>query len=283
MPPRRQPDPRRGVFETLLVVAGEPVELDAHLARLAASVERLFGAELPADASDRALAAAAGQVLGRLRLSAAPRLGGEPGEPRRTGSVRRGSPGSQPDRALELEVTTSAVDPEIVFPELTMGACLEAVDRPGGLGAHKWVERVGLDRPDEGSGKLIADGGELLEAGWANLFVAGNGRLRTPPTDGRVLPGIARAAVLALTPCLGIEAREEPLNRADLLTADEVFLTNSIRGIEAAVELDGAPLPGAGPLSRRLAAALRRRWGLGSERDAPATPAAAPLPGPPAR
>src|SRR3954447_11852769 len=38
MPPSPHADPDRGVFETMLVLEGRPVELDAHLERLAASL-----------------------------------------------------------------------------------------------------------------------------------------------------------------------------------------------------------------------------------------------------
>jgi branched-subunit amino acid aminotransferase/4-amino-4-deoxychorismate lyase len=42
VPDRRRPDPQQGVFETLLVLNGRPIELDAHLARLEASLKALF-------------------------------------------------------------------------------------------------------------------------------------------------------------------------------------------------------------------------------------------------
>ena len=67
--------------------------------------------------------------------------------------------------------------------------------------------------------------------------------------------------VLEIAASIGISSREEPLDRDDLLTADEVFLTGSVRGIEPAGSLDGAPLPGGGPIAERLAAGLRRAWG----------------------
>src|SRR6185436_2752372 len=68
-------DPTRGVFETLLVHDGQPVEVDAHLERLAESVSALFGVELPLD-SGRAIAEGARKVRrGRLRLTVVPRAG----------------------------------------------------------------------------------------------------------------------------------------------------------------------------------------------------------------
>lgn len=247
--PDRHPDPGKGIFESLLVVNGEPVELEGHLARMRRSLAELYGAELPADTSER-VRAAAELDLGRLRLTAVPR-GGD----------------------LELSLRARPVDPEIVFPPVLKGAALRQVNRPGGHGAHKWVDRTGMEHPDAGAGQLICDGEELLEAGWANLFAIHGNTLCTPPADGRILAGMARAAIQEIAREEGIETREGPLCRDDLLTADEVFLTNSVRGIEPAVALDGAPLAGCGPLSRRLAAALRRRWGLpdGSAPQAAAT------------
>jgi branched-subunit amino acid aminotransferase/4-amino-4-deoxychorismate lyase len=252
----RHPDPAQGIIETLLVVGGEPVETAGHLARLEASLAEIYAAELPAETAERVRAAAAGLDLGRLRLTAVPRPGG-----------------------IELEVSPRPVDPEVVFPATPKGAELRRVNRPGGHGAHKWVDRAGMDRPSTGPGQLICDGTELLEAGWANLFAIHRQALWTPPADGRILAGMARAAVLEIAREEGLQTYERPLTAADLLNADEVFLTNSVRGIEPAVALDGDPLPGSGPLSRRLADALRRRWGLTDVADDPPAPATAPQPG----
>lgn len=242
----RRPDPLKGLFETLLVVDGEPVELDAHLARLRRSLDEVYGSDLPAGAREELIAAARGIQLGRLRLTVAP---GEDG-PRH-------------------DLLAGGVVPGAVFP--ARGAQLRSHPVSGGLGSHKWVDRRGMEHPDSGPGQLICDGGESLEAGWANLFAVREETLWTPPSDGRILPGTARAAVLAIALESGLEAREQPLRIEDLLDADEVFLTNSIRGIEPATSLDGTPLPGSGPISRRLAAALRRRWSLPEAPQAAAT------------
>jgi para-aminobenzoate synthetase/4-amino-4-deoxychorismate lyase len=154
----------------------------------------------------------------------------------------------------------------------------------GGLGSHKWVDRKGINRPaPEEAGALIADEGEVLEAGWANVFAVRGGTLFTPPLDGRLLPGTTRAAVLKLATSEEIESLEQPLQPEDLLDAEETFLTGSIRGIEPALSLNQEELPGCGSVSRRLAAALRQRWNLLDDSDAPEAPATEPQLGQPAR
>jgi branched-subunit amino acid aminotransferase/4-amino-4-deoxychorismate lyase len=131
-----------------------------------------------------------------------------------------------------------------------------------------------MEHPDAGPGQLICDDDEALEAGWANLFAGREETLWTPAADGRILPGTARAAVLAIALESGLDAREQPLPIENLLDADETFLTNSIRGVEPIAELDCKPLPGLGPISRRLAAALRQRWNLTPPQVAAAAPKA---------
>jgi para-aminobenzoate synthetase/4-amino-4-deoxychorismate lyase len=233
----RRPDPNKGVFETLLVVDGEPIELDAHLARLRRTLDEVYGADLSVEARTKLISAADGISLGRLRLTVVP------GEDR-----------------LRHDLLAGGVVPEAIFPE--RGAELRTHQVKGGNGSHKWVDRRGMEHPDAGPGQLICDGEELLEAGWANLFAVHRQALWTPPADGRILPGTARAAMLAIARDEDLTTYEQPLRKDDLLQADEVFLTNSIRGIEPAIALDDDPLPGCGPLSNRLAAALRQRWNL---------------------
>jgi para-aminobenzoate synthetase / 4-amino-4-deoxychorismate lyase len=253
-----RPDPGKGIFETLLVVGGKPMEAAAHLARLRRSLAEIYEVALPVGTDELVAATAAGVELGRLRITAVP-AGFE----------------------VEIDLEARPIDPAIMFPQA--GASLRRLDRPGGHGSHKWVDRRGMEHPEAGPGQLICDGEELLEAGWANLFAVREGTLWTPPLDGRILAGTARAAVLEIARAEGLQAREQALSAADLLGAEETFLTNSVRGIEPATALDGSPLPGSGPVSRRLAGALRRRWGLSDASDGPPTLAAEPQLGQPSR
>jgi para-aminobenzoate synthetase/4-amino-4-deoxychorismate lyase len=235
------PDPARGLFETLLVADGRPVRAAAHLDRLAASAGELFGRPLPAELPDSLAAAAAPLELGRMRIDLLPENGG-----------------------LRFEIVTEPIDPAIFFPSRADGADVRTVRHPEWAGAHKWVDRDWLESVEARLGDavplILTDTGEVLEAGRANLFIVTDGGLATPPADGRILPGTARAATLELAAELGIPAAERRLDVEDLQRADDLFLTSSLRGIRPVRSVDGEPLEKSDPLVERLAAALRDRW-----------------------
>jgi para-aminobenzoate synthetase/4-amino-4-deoxychorismate lyase len=170
------------------------------------------------------------------------------------------------DGALAAQVEWREVPPGAVLPDSGSspggGTSLVSIAVPGGLGAHKWVDRRLLDEaqaslPDRALPLITDEDGNVLEASRANLFVVRDGALSTPPLDGRILPGITRVRVSEIAAEMGIERREARLTRDDLLTADEVFLTGSVRGIERARQLDGALLGTDGGIAARLAAELR--------------------------
>jgi len=249
------PDPTLGVFETLLILAGEPIELDAHLDRLRADLATLFGTAPPGALREEMRERAREFELGRMRVTVAP-------------------------GCTSAELKTEGVDPADFFPGPERGAALRSLRCDGGLGAHKWADRRRLGELPGGPVSLVLDcGDEALEAGRANVFVAHEGVLKTPPADGRILPGIARAGALAAAREAGIPVVEGPLSRDELPAADEVFLTGSVRGVEPVGSLDGAPLRPAGELSRRVGAGLQRRWLGERHADGAPAPAAARPPG----
>jgi para-aminobenzoate synthetase/4-amino-4-deoxychorismate lyase len=261
-------DPGRGVFETMLVVAGRAVELDAHIRRLNASVEALYGLALPAQARSRLLVQASAIEHGKLRLTVIPGAG-------TSGAATTSNP--------HLTVEAEEIDPGAVFPGPERAASLRSHVIPGGLGEHKWADRDLLDRiatAAPGQLPLLLDtDGAVLEASRASVFVIRNGRLATPPTDGRILPSIARQQAIEVAAGEGIETAMERLT-VDDLQSTEVFLTGSVRGIEPVRWLDEAELAPPGEISGRLAAGLRRRWMVPAGEPVAAV-AAAPPDGPP--
>jgi branched-chain amino acid aminotransferase len=71
----------------------------------------------------------------------------------------------------------------------------------------------------------------------ANIFVLRDGWIATPRTSDGVLAGIARKKLLALA-----NAEERPVTQQELLDAEAVFLTNSLRLVRPVHSLDGRPL-----------------------------------------
>jgi para-aminobenzoate synthetase/4-amino-4-deoxychorismate lyase len=200
----RRPDPARGVFETILVQRGAPVALDEHLERLAVSLAELYDAALhPAAATRARTAAATATDTGRLRILA------------------------DSDGSVAMSVS----------PEPTTGIApvlLSPFALPGGLGRHKWRDRGLLEAlagQAPGTVPLLIDtDGLVLEAAHANVWIVEGAALLTPPADGRILPGVTRAALLAGEHF----AREEPIELERVVRADAVFLTSSISRRRAA-------------------------------------------------
>lgn len=65
----------------------------------------------------------------------------------------------------------------------------------------------------------------------ANIFMVKNEILFTPKITDGALPGIMRGAILKLMTELNISGHEESTTLENLKDADEVFITNSLRGI----------------------------------------------------
>jgi para-aminobenzoate synthetase / 4-amino-4-deoxychorismate lyase len=200
----RRPDPAYGVFETVLVQDGEPLALEEHLGRLARSIAELYDVTLHPRAAMQARAAAATATgTARLRIVA------------------------DVDGALAISVSPER-------PHGDAPILLRPFALPGGLGRHKWrdrslVEALAAEVP--GAVPLLIDtDGLVLEAAYANVWIVEGDALLTPPADGRILPGVTRAATLAGERF----AREEPIELERLARADAVFVTSSISRRRAA-------------------------------------------------
>jgi para-aminobenzoate synthetase/4-amino-4-deoxychorismate lyase len=239
-----RPEPARGVFETILVRDGLPVNADAHLDRLERSTEELYGCSLPLDTAERIAVEAVGRPLARLRVVAVP-------------------------AGREVEVAVAA---EGVAAEARSPAALRPFAVPGGLGAHKWNDRRLVEALADGGRvvPLIVDlDGAALEAGHANLLVAEGERLLTPALDGRLLPGTVRAELLASLRRLGVEVAEQPLALERLEAADAILLSSSIRGLRPA-RLERSPRR-AGLAAGLRAALAEVGYPLDAETAPPAT------------
>lgn len=75
------------------------------------------------------------------------------------------------------------------------------------------------------------DKGGILESSNSNLFVVSNGVLYTPGLEEGCLAGTMRMQVINLALADGMKVYECNILPSNLLAADEVFLTNAINGV----------------------------------------------------
>ncbi|RWX00828.1 aminotransferase class IV [Flavobacterium cerinum] len=80
---------------------------------------------------------------------------------------------------------------------------------------------------------LVNDEKNVIEALQGNLFMLTGNRLVTPPVSDGCLNGVMRRQVLALAQKVeGLEVVEASISPFDLQKADELFITNVIKGIQ---------------------------------------------------
>ncbi|CAM5513930.1 aminodeoxychorismate lyase [Streptomyces tanashiensis] len=89
--------------------------------------------------------------------------------------------------------------------------------------------------------------GQLCEGTGSNVFVVVDGRILTPPVSSGCLAGITRALAVEWT---GAEETDLPLDVLE--SADEIFLTSTLRDVQAVHRVDGRELAAApGPVTAK--------------------------------
>lgn len=89
------------------------------------------------------------------------------------------------------------------------------------------LARAEWSDPDVVEGLLFAQRGALVSATAANVFVGLGGALLTPPVDACGVAGVLRGALLDALPGTQVKT----ISKEDLMQADELFLTSSVRGV----------------------------------------------------
>lgn len=80
---------------------------------------------------------------------------------------------------------------------------------------------------------LLNDSKNVVEALQGNIFMLLGNRLITPPVSEGCLNGVMRKQILGLAKKIdGLEVAEEVISPFDLQKADELFITNVIKGIQ---------------------------------------------------
>ena len=86
---------------------------------------------------------------------------------------------------------------------------------------------------------MLSPDGHVSEGSGENIFLVMDGKLVTPASYNNILMGITRSTVIELAQEeLGIEIIERQIDRSELYTADECFLTGTAAHITPVAEID---------------------------------------------
>lgn len=90
---------------------------------------------------------------------------------------------------------------------------------------------------------LFNERDELTEGASSNVFVIKDGVIKTPPLDEQILPGVTRHILLSiLREHSDLKIEECIVSKAEVLNADEVWMTSASKEVAPVVEIDGKPV-----------------------------------------
>jgi D-alanine transaminase len=187
--------------------------------------------------------------------------------------VTRGVGPRKQEFSSELTPTLAIfIAPLQPFPEETRKTGVKAITVADERWAHPHIKTLNLlpnvlaRQQAEEAGAfeaiLIRDGGLVTECSSSNVFAVINDTIITPPTDGRILPGVTRDLLLRAAREANYSVKEDYLVLPELQSATEIFITNTGVEILGVVELDsklvgnGAP----GRITEGLYQLFVSRW-----------------------
>lgn len=242
-----------GLFETIAVTNGQPVFLDRHLERLNTGCGRLY---IPFPGNE--LLAFEAQKLCRHSINAVLKL-----------ILTRGSGGRgyrQPDLIQTTRVLSTHPFPEYpgIYKEqgivarfcntrLGLNPVLAGIKHLNRL--EQVLARAEWTDPDVQEGIMLDINDRIIEGTMTNLFYVKKDSLYTPSLSFSGVAGIMRGIVIALSSDLGISVIEHTFPKDELLSADEIFVCNSIVGIWPVKQIANRCFP-VGMRTRQLQACL---------------------------
>ncbi len=245
-----------GVFDTALVLGGRIFRAAAHLERLLAAAR-----ELGIDADEAAVRRAAetlaergGQGVLRTNITRGPGPRGlRPASPQRPAIFASLAelPAQGAFAPVTLGIATIRRNETSPTSRLKTLNYLDAVLAVGAAAAAGFDEAL-----------FSNCAGRVACAAAGNVFAIRGGEIATPPVADGVLPGIVRDFILA--ECGGVE---RSLDIADLVTADAVVVTSSVRLIAPVTRIGDTALASCRnevvrKMQERLWAAIRVECGV---------------------
>ncbi len=225
-----------GLFETIKIRNGKPVYWQRHIDRLSSGCKRL-----KISPQDMLLLLAEATSLtssldqGVLKIT-----------------ITRGQGGrgyAFPDRVQVTRIL--AVYPEPDYPSVVklngikLKTCKTRLPINPLLAGIKHLNRLEqvlarseFNSPEYHEGLMLDREGRPVEGVMSNIFWVRSGQLFTPVLDNCGVEGVIRSIIIELAEKNSIACKIAAFNMDDLMTSDEVFMTNSLIGIWSVRQID---------------------------------------------
>jgi len=99
---------------------------------------------------------------------------------------------------------------------------------------------------------LMNSQGKVCEASGMNIFIVRNGQLITPGVEQDILEGITRDSILTIAKDLGIPTVERPIDKSELLIADEVFLSGTAAKVSPVNRIENYKFSNTRPITEKI-------------------------------
>ena len=86
---------------------------------------------------------------------------------------------------------------------------------------------------------ILFENGFITEGAVSNVFCCIDNKIFTPPLTENILPGVTRKVILELIEDTSFEYEETKITVDSFLSAEEIWVTNSTKGVIPIIELDG--------------------------------------------
>ena len=218
-----------GLFETIAVAKGQPIFFNQHLKRLSKGCSRLHipfpGSELLTTEAKKLCAHTEAAVL-KIILT--------------RGTGGRGY--RQPDEIKTTRVLSLHPFPDYPDNYKEQGIVARFCDTPLGLNPRlagikhlnrleQIMARSEWNNPAIQEGIMLDINGHVIEGTMTNLFYLKNKQLYTSSIEASGVAGIMRGLIISVAAKLGLTTIEHNFTQDELLSANEVFVCNSIIGI----------------------------------------------------
>jgi branched-chain amino acid aminotransferase len=239
------------VYEVIRTYRGVPFELEAHLERLSGSAERIAMAlPVPVDTiadETRRAHRASGNTESYLRVVVT-RGSGEIGLDIALAEAPSWIVIAQPLKTPLKEAYEKGAMVSLVSVRRNLRTAIDPLAKTGNY--LNSVMALAEARKKGAIEALMLDHqGLVTEGASSNVFIVVGDVLMTPPLAVGILKGVTREAIFEAARRARIRFIEVPIDEATLRSADEVFITSSIRELVPVVRIDesiiGSGRPGA--------------------------------------